>query len=626
VVTVALLVASLVAVTDPAGAQPGAQTLAAAAPTGVGALCAAPLFAAPVPVGTARERTPVKFRVAQSRSQDVAGELDPAAVDEDATAWFDRCGRLFYVDELEAHTDGHADGHADLREPTARAAPRTAAAALSASEALALHSLPGSSRTIYLDFTGGVVDGTAWNDSFGPAIVAEPYSRDSQVDTAFSAAEIADIHDAWQVVAADYAAFDVDVTTQWPGQEALTRTGGADTTYGSHVRISSEGRIYDDCRCSGVAYVGTFDTTYDHDAYQVAWVFADGAGGEGHGIGQVVSHEVGHQLGLDHDGSATESYATGGSPWAPIMGSSYYEPVSQWSRGEYAGADNLQDDVAVMSSSGAPLRTDDHPDGPAATPLVSGVPRRGVVSTREDRDVFSLAVRGATTVAVTADRFTNLDVELQVRDGAGGLVATVDPLVVRQSYAEASGLDAAWSATLATGGTYTFTVDGVGNRGSGLRYSDYASLGGYTITATTEPSLDLPDIDVPDIDLPDIDLPDIDLPDIDLPPIDLPPLPPVDVPDVGTLLGFTTAKRLPSAVPGAWYREAIAVRGSQGRVSWQILRGGPPAGLRLVAVGDRAVLVGRARRPQLRRIVLRATDAAGTSARRTFVVRVVRRR
>ena len=40
----------------------------------------------------------------------------------------------------------------------------------------------------------------------------------------------------WQRVAEDYAPFDVDVTTQVPAPDALTRTDSLDNVYGTTVR------------------------------------------------------------------------------------------------------------------------------------------------------------------------------------------------------------------------------------------------------------------------------------------------------------------------------------------------------------------------------------------------------
>ncbi len=50
--------------------------------------------------------------------------------------------------------------------------------------------------------------------------------------------------------------------------------------------------------------------------------------------------QVGHQLGLSHDLFSANGLTTlyiGDSGWAPIMGRSQYQPLTQWSRGDYSG-------------------------------------------------------------------------------------------------------------------------------------------------------------------------------------------------------------------------------------------------------------------------------------------------
>lgn len=41
-------------------------------------------------------------------------------------------------------------------------------------------------------------------------------------------------------------------------------------------------------------------------------------------------------------------------------GNSYYKPISQFSKGEYPGANNQQDDYAIMAQSYLPYLPDDH--------------------------------------------------------------------------------------------------------------------------------------------------------------------------------------------------------------------------------------------------------------------------
>ena len=133
-------------------------------------------------------------------------------------------------------------------------------------------------------------------------------------------------------------------------------------TFGTVVLITSRSGVYS-CSCGGVAYIGVFDET--NDFYKPALVFYDALGnGNEKYVAEAISHEAGHNAGLLHDGDASTGYygghGSGITGWAPIMGVGYSRSLVQWSRGEYATATNVQDDVQVMQASGAPLRSDDH--------------------------------------------------------------------------------------------------------------------------------------------------------------------------------------------------------------------------------------------------------------------------
>jgi hypothetical protein len=307
------------------------------------------------------------------------------------------------------------------------------------------------------------------------------------VDTNFSDAELTEIQRAWQVVAEDYAPFDVNVTTKDPGTAAIDRTSSSDLVYGTRAVITNGGVVYNGCGCGGVAYVNVFNSTGStHMYYQPAWVFSNGTTKDGKYIGEATSHEVGHNFGLNHDGTSSSSYYSGSAPWAPIMGASYNQPVSQWSIGEYPGANNTQNDVSVIAG-GAPLRADDHGNtAAAATAVTAGTPVNGIITTRTDVDAFAFTGSGATTVTVTgASGLPNLDLQLTVLDATGATVEVVNPAVARVSASVASGLDATWSGTLpASGATYTLLVDGIGSGDPATagKYSDYGSIGNYQIS------------------------------------------------------------------------------------------------------------------------------------------------
>ena len=162
-------------------------------------------------------------------------------------------------------------------------------------------------------------------------------------------------------MAEDYAPFNVDVTTEYLGESYLTRSSSADDLYGMRVLISPISSYVGNY--GGMAYVGAFSDVGDY--YKPALVLSDklGGGNEKY-VAEAASHENGHTLGLSHQGAnpSTEYYAGQGSGvtgWAPIMGAGYYKNLTQWSKGEYANANNTEDELAVMGSYGAPGRTDD---------------------------------------------------------------------------------------------------------------------------------------------------------------------------------------------------------------------------------------------------------------------------
>jgi PKD repeat protein len=377
----------------------------------------------------------------------------------------DEQDNLLYIDEfLPEEADTTAGGTATA-----------GVAALSLADTFALHSLPGSKMVIYLDFDGHTTTGTVWNNSYGASIVSAPFSIDS--DPAFSATELERIQYIWQRVAEDFLPYGVDVTTQDPGVEGLRKYGTGDDAWGQRVVISPTN--WYNTGAGGVAYIGAFSWNSDTPCFVFT---AQLGGGNEKYTAEAITHEAGHTVGLYHDGvTGGDAYYRGHNGWAPVMGVGYYQNLVQWSKGEYPGANNTEDDLAKMTGYGFTYRPDDHGNTPAsATPLVvangTGVSGGGIIERTTDKDAFSF-VTGTGTITLNvigAARSQNLDIKADLYDGSGGLVAASSP---------STSLNASISYSAAAG-TYTLVIDGVGNGDLTTGYSDYGSLGEYTISGT----------------------------------------------------------------------------------------------------------------------------------------------
>lgn len=394
-----------------------------------------------------------------------------AILRRDPTAWLDTEGRLLYLDRAPSNPVTHA--------------PTTARFPLD--QTFALHSKPGSQRTIFIDFDGAVVSGTQWNTESGVSTTAQPaWSLDGDPAT-FSSTERTAIQDIWLQVSEDYAPFDVDVTTEDPGTAALQRSSLADQVYGAHALVTpSDEAATDICGadgCGGVAYTDVFDEV-SASHHQPAWVFPQMLGDDPKAIGEAVAHEVGHNLSLDHDGHPDAGYDLGHDPWAPIMGAGYYQPIVQWSKGDYAGANNHEDDLAMIAGHGLDLRADEAGDSIALAALV---PPTGTayITTRTDKDFYALgACTGHVSIsALPAPLSPDLDIELRLYRLDGSLVTSANPVSARVSDAVASGMSASIATTLPAG-VYVVSVDGVGNGTPVTGYDDYASIGAYTLAVS----------------------------------------------------------------------------------------------------------------------------------------------
>ena len=199
----------------------------------------------------------------------------------------------------------------------------------------AFSSKPNSKFVIYIDLDGEVTSGKDWsNEKTINALPLRTYT-DAQVEQ------------LWNVTAQDYLPWDVNVTTDRTKFDAAAKKQRKMIVVTKTNETQYPG-------VGGVAMIGSFSDGLD----EVAWCFNDGI----KTIGETCSHEIGHTVGLNHDGQNpnTPDYYQGHNNWAPIMGAVYStttktiddaNTVGQWSKGEYSNATNTkEDDLNIIAT------------------------------------------------------------------------------------------------------------------------------------------------------------------------------------------------------------------------------------------------------------------------------------
>ncbi len=300
-----------------------------------------------------------------------------------------------------------------------------------------LQSKPGSSKVLFLDFSALQLPAT-------------------------------ELYLAWQGVASAYSAFDVNVTSDVAIYDATTARNR-----GKACISNEEGR--------STCYVSIFGTSRCCDIYNK---------GNGNYQGLTLSHELGHMMGLDHDGTSSEEYFTGFATykWVPLMGdctpkkSWGTQALYQWSKGEYSGANRKEDDLAIITKN-LPFRSDDVPDSLELLidgTQVSAVENRGQIASNTDTDTFTFTIAGEGGHAkLLVERIEvlgggMLDVDAEIQNAAGTSIAKSNDKAARS---------ASFDVDL-TPGAYKLIIKGGAEGTPDNGFSNYSSLGFYGISGT----------------------------------------------------------------------------------------------------------------------------------------------
>lgn len=282
---------------------------------------------------------------------------------------------------------------------------------------------------------------------------------------------------AWQSVADQYSMLKLNVTTNRAVYDAAKAANVLRT--GIIHFYNQDGRSNAPLHSFGTTSTGTLyrnpSSGFDY----------------GYGIGMTAAHEVGHQMGMNHDrGGSGGEYFEGiaAYQWGPIMGNywlggSWANQLFTWSRGEYNTASNFEDDLKIMNvDEGVPYMDDDIP---TSKPLAIGTdgsvdPRSnwGQIAKNTDTDTFTFTTSGNATLNLRVDPIEYLrmlDVDAAIYNEAGAVVARSNLPVHRSAEFVNLNLPA---------GNYRLVVRGGAEGTPQNGFSNYSSLGYYAIKGT----------------------------------------------------------------------------------------------------------------------------------------------
>lgn len=401
-------------------------------------------------------------------SKQATGEVAINEIDKTWNITSDNSGNLIFTeDDEENHSCMHIE--APVRRSSSPIEKIPPAQMPNGIDISKLESYPESEYIIYIDTDGEVVSGDYWNSRYTNGADINAQSPNLSDD---------EIYEIWQIMSEDYKPFDVNVTT---------RRDIYDTAHYSKsiMLIVTNTKSWQNVSTTGI---GRYWSLKQSDS--PCFSFPNGFVGWGNNqmLGEVSTHEIGHALGLKHDGNTSTNYYSGHGIWAPIMGSGYYKNVTQFSKGEFSGANNTEDDLSIITGAGGlHYKTDDHGNNSiSSTHLVSNNSKdidiannNGVIEQSSDSDFFSFYTGGGLIDLSFNGAIPkpNLDIKATLYNESLQEVLSSD--TPEKTFTTIN--------TTLTPGTYYIKIEGVGY-GNPLNtgYSDYGSLGYYSISGTIE--------------------------------------------------------------------------------------------------------------------------------------------